>query len=259
MRPGHRHVMGPPDEGWVLKKLLYILIALVVVLVGGLLFGPNLIDWNTHKDRIAAEVRKQTGRALSIDGDVSLTLVPVPALSLGGVALANVEGGSPEPMIALKALRVRVALLPLLGGTIQVERISLVEPSILLEVLPDGRRNWDFGGSGSGGATGLGGGQGGGMDIRLDDFSIESGTLVYRDRTAGREERIEALDVRIVAESLRGPFEAKGSARMRGVETNFEAAVGRLVDEGATPINLLLELAAEQAKAHFSGYLSLHP
>lgn len=96
--------MGPPDEGWVLKKLLYILIALVVVLVGGLLLGPNLIDWNTHKDRITAEVRKQTGRELSIDGDVSLTLVPVPALSLGGVALANVEGGSPELQRSMSAV-----------------------------------------------------------------------------------------------------------------------------------------------------------
>ena len=62
---------------------------------------------------------------------------------------------------------------PLIEGTIQVERILLVKPKILLEVLPDGRRNWSFaegaaengtqasGASGSSGASDL--------DIRFDD------------------------------------------------------------------------------------------
>jgi uncharacterized protein involved in outer membrane biogenesis len=242
-----------------LKKLLYVLIALVVVLVGAVLVGPSLVDWNTHKDRIAAEVRKQTGRAFSIEGEVGLSVVPVPALSLGEVSLANLQDGSPEPMVALKALKVRVAVLPLLRGKIQVERISLVEPRILLEVLPDGRRNWDFGGPEAEGAPAGGEGEGGGMEVQLDDFSIESGTLVYRDLAAGSEERVDGLDARIVAASLRGPFEAKGKARLRGVETSFEAAVGRLVEEGATPISLLLGLAATPAEAQFSGALSFHP
>ena len=118
--------------------------AVLALLVAAVLIGPSLVDWNAHKDRIVAEVREATGREFSIQGDMSLALLPVPALSAQGVRLASIEGGSPEPLLELKELRVRIALLPLIEGTVQVERILLVEPQISLEVLPDGQRNWVF-------------------------------------------------------------------------------------------------------------------
>ena len=84
-----------------MKAFLYILIGLVVVLAAVVLIAPSLIDWNTHKDRIAEKIRKETGRAFTIEGDMSLALLPVPALSASRVCLANIEGGSPEPTVTL--------------------------------------------------------------------------------------------------------------------------------------------------------------
>jgi uncharacterized protein involved in outer membrane biogenesis len=222
------------------------------------LVGPSLVDWNAHKDRIVAEVQKATGRDFSIQGDMSLSLLPVPALSAQGVRLASVEGGSSTPMVELKELRVRIALLPLLEGTVQVERILLVEPKILLEVLPDGRRNWSFanGSADAGDSIGPGASD---LDVRFDDVSIENGTLVYRDAVRGRDERIDDLNLRIVAESLRGPFAAKGSFRTYGIDGTFEGTVGRLVDAGATPFNVVVKPANEAARLQLSGAISTHP
>jgi uncharacterized protein involved in outer membrane biogenesis len=243
-----------------LRKFLYVFAALLVVLVGVVLLGPNFIDWNSQKDRIAIEVRKETGRDLTIQGDMSLALLPAPALSAAGVSLTNMDGGSPVPMVELKELRVRVALLPLLQGTLQIEQIVLVQPTILLEILPDGRRNWDFPGEETvPSGPRIAEPTTTGMDVQFDDFSIEDGTVIYRDQVAGREERIEALNARIVAESLEGPFAAKGGFGIRGIPADIEGTIGRLAKEGATPFNILVKLTDAEARLQVSGALSIHP
>ena len=241
-----------------MRKVLIALGVVLALLVAAVLVGPSLVDWNAHKDRIVAEVQKATGRDFSIQGDMSLSLLPVPALSAQGVRLASIEGGSSAPMVELKELRVRIALLPLIEGTVQVERILLVEPKILLEVLPDGRRNWSFanGSADAGDSIGPGASD---LDVRFDDVSIEKGTLVYRDAVSGRDERIDDLNLRIVAESLRGPFAGKGSLQAYGIDGAFEGTVGRLVDEGATPFNVVVKPANEAARLQLSGTISMHP
>jgi len=246
------------------RFFLYGLAALVVLVIAAVLIGPSFVDWNAHKDRIAAEVRKATGRDLMIDGDVHLAVLPAPTLSADRVRLANVAGGSEPTMAELRELRVRIALLPLLVGRMQVESVSLVEPKILLEILADGRRNWEFDteapkAKGSGSPDESDPEQGMAGQVQLDSFTIESGTLIYRDVASGREERIESLDAQVVAESLAGPFTARGDAELRGVETGFELAIGRLLRDGATPINLGFEWAAADTRMHFAGSLSNHP
>ena len=241
-----------------MRIFLIVVGAVLTLLVAAVLVGPSLVDWNAHKDRIVAEVREATGREFSIQGDMSLALLPVPALSAQGVRLASIEGGAAAPMVDLKELRVRIALLPLLEGTVQVERILLVEPRISLEVLPDGRRNWSFA-NGSPEAGDSIGPDASALDFRFDDVSIENGTLIYRDAERGRDERIDKLNVRIVAESLRGPFAAKGSMRVHGIGAAFEGTVGRWVEDGATPVNVVVKPADETARVQFSGAISSHP
>ena len=77
-------------------KVLTTLVLLLVALVAAVLIGPSFVDWNQYKTEIAAEAKKATGRDLTVAGDVSLALLPSPALSAEKVSLANVQGGSLE-------------------------------------------------------------------------------------------------------------------------------------------------------------------
>jgi uncharacterized protein involved in outer membrane biogenesis len=245
------------------KKLGLGLVALLVILVAAVLVGPSFVDWNAQKDRITAEARKLTGRELTIDGDINLALLPAPALSADGVRLANIEGGSGPAMAALESLEVRIALMPLLQGEVQVESVSLVKPVILLEVLADGRKNWELAAGDGDASTGDGGqpaegASGAGGEVRLDSLAISDGTLIYRDARAGREERVENLNAELAAESLKGPFAAAGDAVVRGLKTEFQVGIGRLLDGGATSLNLTLGLTGA-TKIQFGGAMSLHP
>ena len=94
--------------------------------------------------------------------------------------------------------------------------------------------------------------------VRIDNFSITDGTLVYRDETRGLEERVEGLDARVVAESLTGPVTARGKALLRGIEIGFDVAVGKILNGGATPLSLAFELSGSGARAKIVGSLSRH-
>ncbi|MEX2296502.1 MAG: AsmA family protein [Dongiaceae bacterium] len=128
----------------MLRKSLFIVAGIVVLLIVAVLVGPSFVDWNQYKPQIAAEVEKATGRTLSIDGDLSLSVLPAPTLTAEGVRFANIEGGSAADMVTLEALDVRVAFMPLLSGDVQVTSVTLVSPTILLEKLPDGSVNWEI-------------------------------------------------------------------------------------------------------------------
>lgn len=248
-----------------MKYVLYGLLGFIVLAIAVVLVGPGLVDWNAHKAEIAAQFEKATGRALAIEGDISLQIIPTPSFSAANVRLANLSGGSAQDMAIIKALQVRVELLPLLSGDVRVQTIELVEPVILMEVLEDGRRNWEVGGDGrSGGASGesaaaprqIGEFP---VDVRFDSFTISDGTLIYRNAQDGIDEKVEKVDVKLVAESLRGPLLLDGDVRLRGVDTGVELAVGRWTESGAVPLRMALRPRRIEAKAKFSGSLSQHP
>ena len=274
-----------------MNRLLIGLGVLLVVLVGAALVAPGFVDWNRYKAEIAAEAEKATGRRLTIDGDVALTLLPAPVLKASQVSLANVDGGSEPDMLALDSLDIRVSLLPLLSGRLQVNSVSLVRPRILLEVLADGRANWRLDPERSepsepaeaeassdelprsGESEAVSEPQSpapapaepgpvdptGDFAIQVDNFTIEDGLLIYRDAVSGTEERIEAIEARVVAESLNGPFEVEGEAALRGLRTTIDGAVGRLLEAGATTLNIDLGVPDAKAQAGFIGSLSRHP
>ncbi len=109
-----------------MRKLLIGLVGLVVLVVGAALVVPSVIDWNSYKGEITARALEATGRKLTIAGDLDLTVLPAPRLSVRDARFANIKGGSAPDMVRLKSLDVRVRFWPLLRGKIEVDSITLV-------------------------------------------------------------------------------------------------------------------------------------
>lgn len=239
-----------------MKKILIAVLVVLAVLVGGGLALPSLVDWNTYKVQIAERVSAATGRAVELRGDLSLSLLPSPALTVRDARLANAPGAAEPDMARLKKLDVRVALGPLLGGRIQVESITMVEPTFVVEVLPDGRVNWDFpAGTGAAGKQ-PGTGDGLASAVSFDQVTLQNGTVLYRDARSGRSERLEALDARVVAGSLAGPFQLQGNFRFHGTPLRGEVTTGRFTEGAAVPIRASLGLTDSDATLRFAGIVS---
>ncbi|MGR0188303.1 AsmA family protein [Azospirillum aestuarii] len=245
-----------------MKKLLIAAVILLGLLVAAVLIVPSVVDWNAYKAQIADKVSAATGRRVELRGDIGLSLLPAPALTVRDARLANAPGGSEEDMARLKELDVRVALGPLLGGHIQVQSIKLIDPTFLFETLPDGRFNWDLSGAGAGRAAGgEPGGTGDGLAsaVSFDQVTVQNGTIQYRDARTGQSEVIDQIDARIVAGSFTGPFQGQGGFRARGVPLRGEMFVSRLIDGAAVQVRAALSMADTDATLRFAGIVTNPP
>ena len=66
-----------------MKKALYVVGGLVVLLIVAALVAPSFVDVNRYKPEITAAVKQATGRDLTIGGDIELTILPSPAVISG--------------------------------------------------------------------------------------------------------------------------------------------------------------------------------
>ncbi|MEK9723114.1 MAG: AsmA family protein, partial [Rhodospirillaceae bacterium] len=240
-----------------MRKFIGILFGLVVIAVAAVLIGPSFVDWNKYTGEISRQVQDLTGRALAINGDIRIAVLPAPALVVGDIAFANADGAEPKNMATLKSAEVRVALGPLLGGIVQVETVKLIEPVLHLERLKDGRANWEFAvAKKPNGAAAPAEASGGAMPaIALDNLTVENATVIYRDAAAGVTERVEGQNARIAAVSLKGPLETQGSVTVRGIPLTFDVNVGELIHDRTVPFTLRLGAAAGALSAQLGGTL----
>ena len=243
-----------------MMKILYGVLAFIVLLVIAAFVVPSLMDWNSYKPEISERVEALTGRQLSIDGDIEIALLPSPKLRISDARLSNLEGAKSADMARLQALDLQLALGPLLSGDFQVSSLELIDPVIELERLADGRGNWRFEVPDDSTAKDDGGAAGEGAEedataISMDSVSIVNGTVIYRDSASERVEYFQRVNGTLSAQSLEGPFRGEGSLEVRGLETTFQLASGRKRDDGHMPVSLKLELGEGMAQVGFEGKL----
>ncbi len=173
----------------------------------------------------------------------------------------------PRTWCDLRELEVRVALVPLLQGRVQVEKVRLLDPVVELETLADGRNNWEFSPpperdptaapeprvSAVGEKQSAADSGDSPVSVQFDSLEIVNGVVVYRDGATGTVERIEGLTATVAAGSLRGPFEGDGHLTARGFQTGFKAAVGEIDGDGPVAVNLVLTPKAGKARFELRG------
>jgi uncharacterized protein involved in outer membrane biogenesis len=171
------------------KRLLGLVAILVVVAIAAAYVLLLTYDYNTLKPKLARAVQAATGRALTIGGDIDFALSLRPTFMVEDVAFQNAPWGSRPEMATAKHFEVTVALLPLLKGHVDIARLVLVEPTILLETDSAGRSNIDFGTPRQQPAPPPQRDEAGGWwprTLRLRQLRIERGHLIYRDGRTGK-------------------------------------------------------------------------
>jgi AsmA protein len=126
-----------------MKKLAYVLIGLVGLSVVAAVIISLVFDPNDYRDEIAAEVKRETGRDLVIEGDLELTFFPWFGVSIGKTTLGNAPGFGDEPFLSFEEARTSLQVMPLLrGDSIEFGSIVLDSLKLNLEIAADGTNNW---------------------------------------------------------------------------------------------------------------------
>ncbi len=248
----------------MIKKILIAVAVLVVLVIAAAVILPFVIPTDTIKQELQAQVKKATGRDLTINGDFEFSLLPDAVLKAGDVRFQNAAGGSRADMMTLKELRVHVALLPLLSSEVEVQEFVLEGPDILLEVDKDGQPNWAFGAAGAQAgspagepaASGSGSGRGDLKSIKLGDVRIVNGRLEYRDAQSGIAEVVENMTIKVNLPSLDEPFSADGEATWKQEAIAFKIGAKSpraLMARGKTDVTVALN--GEPLKLDYAGAL----
>jgi len=124
-------------------KILAWLIGLVLVLIIlAAVLLPRFFDPNDFRGQIADTVREQTGRELTIEGDLKLSVIPWLGVSIGRTSLSNDPAYGDAPMLAVEDASVGVKLMPLFSRRIEVSEVRL--DGLRLNLVRDARgSNWD--------------------------------------------------------------------------------------------------------------------
>lgn len=125
----------------MLKKILIGLGVLLGLLVLAAIALVAFVDVNRFKPQIEQAVKERFNRTLTMEGDLSLALLPRIGVSLPRTTLS--EQGGPKPFARLDGARVSVALLPLLSGRIEAGKISVYGLTATIERRADGSTNID--------------------------------------------------------------------------------------------------------------------
>lgn len=121
----------------IFGTLLVLMIIAMVVLV-------TVVSPNRFKPVIIDQVKKQTGRTLIMDGDLSWTFFPTLGVKVGHVLMNNPEGFREKTFAEIDSMTVSVKLLPLFSGSVQSSGIALHGMKLNLIKSADGKTNWSF-------------------------------------------------------------------------------------------------------------------
>ncbi len=250
----------------LLRHLLLACVALLVLIVVGIGAVMVTFDPNSLKPRIVEAVKRETGRDIALNGPISLAFALRPTLAARDVALANPPGFSRPQMATLAQLDLQLALFPLLHGRVEIDRLVLERPDILLETDAQGRPNWEFARE----AAAPPAPRPGAVDdpaeakqptrLSIADIRIEEGTLTWRDDRTQHSATVGVKRFEASAASADAPVHLDAAANANGTDFAFSGEIGplaRLLDTAATtawPVHLTATAAG--AKLSIDGSLT---
>ncbi len=252
-----------------MKKVLIGFAVILVLLIGTLLIAPGFIDWSGYRADISKQVKQATGRDMIIGGQISFSLLPSPVLHVSDIRLSNAPNASTADMVVMRQLDVRVALLPLLGGQLHIQSIRMIQPTVQLEILPNGRGNWELQSAQQQPATSMPSRAqrndpaftdqqaktDQSLPLQIDDFIIEQGRLVFTNPKENLHEEISEINTRFAVAALNGPFEAAGTLKLRDIPIGFEGSVGQIVNGRTASFSTELRFAHGKTLSRLSGTL----
>lgn len=186
-----------------------VVVLLLIILIVAL---PFLIDLNKYQDRYRPLIEEALNRKVELK-DIRLTIWPRIGARIGGFIVQDDPVFRPGPFASLSSLDVGVKLLPLLGGKVEVEEITLRDPIITVLKNAQGQLNVSTIGAKTQPPTAPskpeapGQPSGGPLQalalFAVDRVSIDGGKLTYRDESTPKPTEYTVDNLEFLLTSMR--------------------------------------------------------
>lgn len=228
-----------------MRRALLVILVLVAVVAVAVFGALTLIPDSVYRDEITKAAHEATGRDVTIEGGIGISLYPVLGAKAEGVTLSNAPGFSAPYFARMKELDAGVKLWPLFSGKVEIARFALVEPEIALEVDAKGNNNWTFEPAEKKAAEpeekGAGGGAAGLSELSLGTMRLVDGQVSYANKQSGEKWQASDINLAVSLLNLDQPLNVDGDAKWKGeaVSLALKAEKPRaLFEGGASPVAL---------------------
>ncbi len=126
------------------RNTLFLIGGVAIVLGASSLFLRLTVDEDAIVKSIISKFEENTGRKISVNGDISLSLLPLPSITLEKVFVANHRKGKSDHIIGIDSLTVRPKIGSIFSDNPEISSYTLENPSLNLEILEDDVKNWDL-------------------------------------------------------------------------------------------------------------------
>ena len=224
-----------------------------IAIVVGAIAALKSMDINSFKNEITAELKKETGRDVKIDGDIDLRISISPKLRVEGVSFANASWASNPEMASIGILEAKVGLLSLISGEINIKYLNISDMELLLETNAQGITNWDFQ---SQNKTALNEETPSADKTQLPivhDVGLRNVHITYIDGVQKSRFSVVIPEMNLNAMSGDDPVRVNINAKINNAPIDVIATVGSLdqfsnIDEKPFPLNVAVTAAGLRAK-----------
>lgn len=252
------------------KWLLAILAAIVVLAISAVIVVILVVDVNQYKPQIQEAVTKATGRSFTLGGDIKLSVFPWIGVSISDAHLGNPPEFKEKDMVGIDFFEVRMKLLPLLTGNVEVKRFVLNGAKITIIKNKNGQfnlagippakeglsekneRNAPEPAPPSDGALPI-------KDLMVGEFAITNGSLVWIDMASGVRKEVSQINLVLEDVSLDKAmgldFSAIADQHPVGIKGTL-GPVGPVPGKSPVAIDLAVSLA-ESVQIDIDGRLEL--
>jgi len=230
----------------MLKKLIISLIVIIALGIGGLSAYISTIDWNQHKNKIARQIENVTGKKVVFEGSIGMSFFPTPYLTAKNIKIYN-QDGSVEPLAVVREMVTDLSLVPLLHGRFEINNMSLLNATILIEFMPDGKLNWysEVTDSQRDSISSV--------DIAFNSVMLKDASVQIINKGLGVDVTLQNVNAEISAQSLKGPYRIDGNFVKDNNPAGFALNLGTLSESFATSLNLVLTHPSTESYARFDG------
>ncbi|HYS63851.1 MAG TPA: AsmA family protein [Paraburkholderia sp.] len=227
-------------------KIIAWLLAIIVILIVALTIFILTFDWNRARPYVNDKVTQAIGRPFAINGDLKVGWrhpvgetgwrgwVPWPRFSAANITVGNPDWTRQPHFATLDEIDFQVKVLPLLARDIVIPAINLVNPSVDLEQLLDGRNNWTFKLPSSTGPSE--------WKLDLHDIAFAKGNIALSDQQ-------KKIDVQMAVDTLGQPIPL-GEAIRQQEAASRSASAEAIGKSGASKLSAQAEAqAASEAAA----------
>jgi hypothetical protein len=204
-----------------LRDILTVLAAILILILGAAVVAPPFVDWQAHRELIDQAISDAAGVSAKTEGRIRLRLLPSPRVVVDGLTLGRADGEGPS--LSASFVRAEMALTPLLSGKIRFAETRIGRAEIRIPIGADLHLPGSF------------------VDPEvlhrewaLEDLVVAQLLVTTVAPATGRTNQAYAENVRIVSQSIAGPWRMEGTT----VGVPFRVVTGALAADRTLSLKL---------------------